>query len=164
MNTGSTTDQLEGKDLFNISDSGGQPMFHEVLPVSVTNTMFGMLTVKLNESLDSHPLVEYYTNGERIGKPFQSPFTHLLQTFCHSMRVLQSTCEHGKCPKIAFIGTHKDLKRECPTEDRKEKYRKLLSIIPPQMKGSVISCTSKSLLFAINAKSPGDDDQAVLTN
>ena len=117
MNAGSTTsDQLEGKDLFDISDSGGQPMFHEVLPVFVTNTMFGMLTVKLNEGLDSHPLVEYYTNGERIGKPFKSPFTHL-QTFRHCMRVLQSTCELGKCPKIAFIGTHKDLEHECPSED-----------------------------------------------
>ena len=124
--------------------------------------MFGMLTVKLNEGLDSHPLVEYYTNGECIGKPFKSPFTHL-QTFRHCMRVLQSTCERGKCPKIAFIGTHKDLEHECPSEDRKKKNRKLLSIIPPQMKDSVISCTSKSLLFAINAKNPGDDDQAVLT-
>ena len=60
MNAGSkAADQLNNKDMFNISDSGGQPMFHEVLPVFVTNTMIGMLTVKLNESLDSHPLVEY---------------------------------------------------------------------------------------------------------
>ena len=163
MNAGSKmSDQLENKDLFDISDSGGQPMFHEVLPVFVTNTMFGMLTVKLNESLDSHPLVEYFTNGKCIGKPFKSPFTHL-QTFRHCMRVLQSTCERGKCPKIAVIGTHKDLEHECPSEDRKEKNRKLLSIIPPRMKDSVISCTSESLLFAINAKAPGDDDQVVLT-
>ena len=164
MNTGSkSSSQLDGKDLFDISDSGGQPMFHEVLPVFVTNTMFGMLTVKLNERLDSHPLVEYYTNGERIGTPFKSPYTHL-QIFRHCMRVLQSTCERGKCPKIAFIGTHRDLEHECPSEDRKEKNRKLLNIIPPQMKGSVISCTSESLLFAINAICPGDDDQAVLSN
>ena len=34
MNAGSmTSDQLNGKDLFDISDSGGQPMFHEVLSV-----------------------------------------------------------------------------------------------------------------------------------
>lgn len=164
MNAGSKiSDQLDGKDLFDISDSGGQPMFHEVLPVFVTNTMFGMLTVKLNERLDSHPLVEYYTNGERIGTPFKCPYTHL-QTFRHCMRVLQSTCERGKSPKVAFIGTHRDLEHECPSEDRKEKNRKLLSIIPPQMKDSIISCTSESLLFAINAICPGDDDQTVLSN
>jgi len=79
------------------------------------------------------------------------------------MRVLKSTCERGKCPKIAFIGTHRDFEHECPSEDREEKNHKLLSIIPPQMKDSVISCTSESLLFAINAICPGDDDQTVLS-
>ena len=44
-----TSDQLYNKDLFNVRDSGGQPMFHEVLPVFVHNTTFGVLTVKLNE-------------------------------------------------------------------------------------------------------------------
>ena len=160
-----TTDQLDDQDMIDMGDSGGQPMYHEILPVFVTNTMFGMLTVKLNEPLDSHPLVEYYTNGKPIGKPFKSPFTHL-QTFRHCMQVLQSTSERGKCPKIVFIGTHKDLEHECKGEDRAEKERKLLSIIPPNMKDHVLysNAESRSLLFAINAKSPGDDDQAVLAD
>ena len=51
-----TPEQLDGKDLMDVRDSGGQPMFHEVLPAFVTNTMFGILTVKLNEYLDNHPL------------------------------------------------------------------------------------------------------------
>ena len=157
--------QLDDQDVIDMGDSGGQPMYHEILPVFVSNTMFGMLTVKLNESLDSHPLIEYYTNGKPIGKPFKSPFTHL-QTFRHCMRVLQSTSESGKCPKIAFIGTHKDLEHECKDENRKEKERKLLSIIPPNMKDHVLFCDeeSQSLIFAINAKCPGDDDQAVLAD
>ena len=153
---------LDDQDMIDMGDSGGQPMYHEILPVFVSNTMFGMLTVKLNEPLDSHPLVEYYTNGKPIGKPFKSPFTHL-QTFRHCMRVLQSTS--AKCPKIVFIGTHKDLEHECK-ENRAEKERKLLSIIPPNMKDHVLYCDEKSqsLIFAINAKSPGDDDQAVLAD
>ena len=157
--------QLEDQDVIDMGDSGGQPMYHEILPVFVSNTMFGMLTVKLNEPLDSHPLVEYYTNGKRIGKPFKSPFTHL-QTFRHCMRVLQSTSERGKCPKIAFIGTHKDLEHECKDENRAEKEQKLLSIIPPNMKDHVLFCDEKSqrLIFAINAKCPGDDDQAILAD
>jgi hypothetical protein len=151
--------------MIDMGDSGGQPMYHEILPVFVSNTMFGMLTVKLNEPLDSHPLVEYYTNGEHIGKPFKSPFTHL-QTFRHCMRVLQSTCESVKCPKIAFIGMHKDLEHECKDENREVKERKLLSIIPPNMRDHVLFCDEKSrrLIFAINAKCPGDDDQAVLAD
>ena len=155
-----TSELLDDKDLMDIKDSGGQPMFHEVLPVFVTNTMFGILTVKLNESLDSHPLVEYYISGRRIGEPFKSPFTHL-QTFRHCLRVLQSTCEPDACPKIVFVGTHKDLEHECPDEDRKEKNRKLQSIIPPEMKDNIIH-NGESLLFPINAKTPGNDDRKVM--
>ena len=166
MHTGSkAAGQLYEPDVIDMGDSRGQPTFHEILPIFVSNTMFGMLTVKLNEPLDSHPLVEYYTNGKPIGKPFKSPFTHL-QTFRHCMRVLQSTCESGKCPKIAFIGTHKDLEHQCKDENRAEKEQKLLSIIPPNMRDHVLFSDAKSrrLIFAINAKCPGDDDQAVLAD
>ena len=157
-----TVELLNDKDLMDVKDSGGQPMFHEVLPVFVTNTMFGVLTVKLNESLDSRPLVEYYISGRRIGEPFKSPFTHL-QTFRHCLRVLQSTCDPDTCPKIVFVGTHKDLEHECPHEDRKEKNRKLQSIIPLEMKDNIIY-NGESLLFAINAKIPGNDDRKLMAN
>ena len=124
--------------------------------------MFGMLTVKLNEPLDSHPLVECYTNGKPFGKHFKSPFTHL-QIFRHCMQVLQSTS--AKCCKIVFIGIHKDREYECK-ENRAEKERKLFSIIPPSMKDNVLYCDEKSqsLIFAINVKFPGDDDQVVLAD
>ena len=154
------SEQLHNKDLMDVKDSGGQPMFHEVLPAFVTNAMFGILTVKLNESLDSRPLVEYYINGSRIGEPFKSPFTHL-QTFRHCLRVLQSTCKPDSCPKIIFVGTHKDLEHECKYEDRREKNRKLQSIIPPEMKDNIIY-SGESLLFPINAKAPGNDDRKMM--
>ena len=155
-----SSEQLHDKDLMDVKDSGGQPMFHEVLPAFVTNTMFGILTVKLNEPLDSRPLVEYYINGSCIGEPFKSPFTHL-QTFRHCLRVLQSTCKPDTCPKIIFVGTHKDLEHECKHEDRKEKNRKLQSIIPPEMKDNIIY-NGESLLFPINAKTPGNDDRKMM--
>ena len=162
MNAGSKSgDHLDDKDLFDFRDSGGQSMFHEILPVFVNNTMIGFLTVKLNERLDHHPMVEYYASGERVGKPFRSPFSHE-QIFRHCMRALQSTCESGKCPKIVFIGTHKDLEYQCKDEDQEAKNRKLHSIIPPEMKKNVISYKGDSLIFPINALNPGDEDEAVL--
>ena len=154
------SEQLHDKDLMDVKDSAGQPMFHEVLPAFVTNTLFGILTVKLNESLESRPLVEYYINGSRIGEPFHSPFTHL-ETFSHCLRVLRSTCKPDTCPKIIFVGTHKDLEHECQHEDRKEKNRKLQKIVPPEMKDNIIY-NGESLLFAINAKAPGNDDRKMM--
>ena len=151
---------LNDQDVLDIDDTGGQPMFHEVLPVFIKNTMFGMLTVKLNEPLDSFPLVEYYTNGERIGEPFNSPFTHM-DTLRHCMRVIRSTCDRDTCPKIAFVGTHKDLEHECSQESKKMKEKRLRSIIPKEMEDNIVQ--GESLLLAVNVKTPGKEDQNVIS-
>ena len=160
MQAGSKKSDLNGKDLLDISDTGGQPMFHEILPVFIHNTMFGILTVKLNESLDSYPLVEYYANGKRIGEPFNSPFTHM-ETLHHCMRVIQSTCELHTCPKITFVGTHKDLEHKCTQENRETKEIKLRSIIPEEIEDNIVQ--GESLLFAINAKAPSKEDKQILS-
>ena len=115
---------LNDKDLLDVDDTGGQPMFHEVLPVFIQDTMIGIVKVKLNEPLDSFPLVEFYAWGERIGEPFNAPFTHL-DMLCHCMRVIQSSCDRNTCPKIAFVGTHKDLQHEYPQESIEMKEKRL---------------------------------------
>ena len=157
------SENLIDKDLIDMKDSGGQPMFHEVLPLFVKNTTFGILTVKLNERLDSYPMIDYYSNGKQVGEPFPSPFTHL-QTFHHCMRVLQSTCSRDTCPKLVFIGTHKDCEQECLNENREEKDRKLQSIIPPDLKRSILyyDYTNEKLLFAVNVKIPENEDRQMI--
>ena len=152
---------LNDKDLLDVDDTGGQPMFHEVLPVFIQNTMLGVLMVKLNEPLDSFPQVEFYTRGERVGEPFDSPFTHL-DTLRHCMRVIRSTCDRNTCPKIAFVGTHKDLQRECPQESIEMKEKKLRSIIPQEMEDNII-VHGESLLLAVNVKTPGKEDEKVIS-
>ena len=162
MNAGSTSsDRLDNKIMLDLKDSAGQSMFHEVLPMFVSNATCGFLTVKLNESLDSHPEVEYFNEGVRLGKSFRSPFSHL-QISSNCIKVVQSTCDKGKCPMLVFIGTHADLEHECRGEKREDKNRKLLSIIPPQMRDNVIRYSGESLIFPINALNPGDEDQTVL--
>ena len=157
------SENLIDKDLIDMKDSGGQPMFHEVLPLFVKNTTFGVLTVKLNERLDSYPMVDYYSNGKPVGKPFPSPFTHL-QTYRHCMRVLQSTCSRDTCPKLVFIGTHKDREQECSDEKREEKNRKLRSIIPPNLKKSILyyEHSNEDLLFCVNVKTPENEDRKMI--
>ena len=161
MQAGAKKSDLNNKDLLDVEDTGGQPMFHEVLPVFIQNTMFGMLTVKLNEPLDSFPLVEFYTSGDRIGEPFNSPFTHF-ETFHHCMRVIRSTCDRDTCPKIAFVGTHKDLEYECPQESIEMKEKKLRRLIPEKMEDNII-VREGSMLLAINANTPGEEDKKVVS-
>ena len=157
------SEDLIDKDLIDMKDSGGQPMFHEVLPLFVKNTTFGVLTVKLNERLDSYPMVDYYSNGKPVGEPFPSPFTHL-QTLHHCMRVLQSTCSRDTCPKLVFIGTHKDREQECLDENREDKNQKLQSVIPPDLKQSILyyEHSNEQLLFAVNVKTPENEDRKMM--
>ena len=156
---------FHNRDLFNVSDTGGQLMFLEVLPLFVHNSTFGILTVNLSEGPDDHPLVEYFSNGTNIGKPFRSSFTHL-ETFRRCMRALHSTCEECSCPKLVFVGTHKDLQHHCQHESREEKNQKLLGIIPPELKdhfffhGELIN----DLLFVVNANSPDSNDRKIFAD
>ena len=161
MQEGAKKTNLNDKDLLDVDDTGGQPMFHEVLPVFIQDTMLGILTVKLNEPLDIFPLVEYYARGECIGEPFKSPFTHL-DTLRHCMRVIRSTCDRNTCPKIAFVGTHKDLQHECPQESIEMKEKKLRSIIPQEMEDNII-INGESLLLAVNVKTPENEDEGVIS-
>ena len=161
MQEGAKKADLSDKDLLDVDDTGGQPMFHEVLPVFIQNTMLGIVTVKLNEPLDSFPLVEYYARGERVGEPFNSPFTHL-DTLRHCMRVIRSTCDRNTCPKIAFVGTHKDLQHECPQESIEMKEKKLQSIIPREMEDNII-VHGESLLLTVNVKKPEKEDEKVIS-
>ena len=161
MQAGAKKIKLSNKELLDVDDTGGQPMFHEVLPVFIKNTMLGMLIVKLNEPLDSFPKVEFYTRGVCIGEPFNSPFTHL-DTLRHCMRVIRSTCDRNTCPKIVFVGTHKDLAHECPQESIEIKEKKLRSIIPQEMEDNII-IDGESLLLAVNVKTPGKEDEKMIS-
>ena len=158
------SETLNDKDILDMKDSGGQTAFHEVLPLFVKNTTVGILIIKLNESFDIHPLVEYFSNGDLVGEAFKSHLTHL-QTVGQCLRVIYSTCDKNTRPRILFIGTHKDVEHKCkPKEDRKEKNRKLLKIIPPAMKDNIIYCDDslEELIFAVNVKTPGDEDRAII--
>ena len=43
-----------------ITDTGGQPQFHELLPTFVHHVSAAAFFVKLNETLNDHPMIEYY--------------------------------------------------------------------------------------------------------
>ena len=152
---------LNNKEILDLSDTAGQRMFHEILPLFINDTMFGLLTVKLNERLDAHPMMEYFIKGKPVGKPFPSPFTHF-ETIRLCMRAVKSTCKRETCPMIAFIGTHKDLEDECPDEDREAKEENIRSIIPPKIEDNIMTI-GESLLLAVNTKKPGDEDKEVIS-
>ena len=154
------------QDRISLIDTGGQPQFHEVLPIFMRDTSATMFAIRLDESLSTHPLIEYFDdNGHRVGIPYRSAFTNE-QILRYCMRVTQSQAsqsEEGLCPNTIFIGTHKDLEDKCP-ESREEKNRKIHDItdmLLPEVQKDVIYFGEglKELIFPLNAKHPGPQEQ-----
>ena len=156
--TGTSGEPLTEVDVVYITDSGGQPQFHEVLPVFLGDASVCIFVTKLSECFDAQPLVEYYHNDRPICKPQLAAQTNQ-QILEHCVRTMRSHKCEGKPPKIVFIGTFKDLEDKC-SETRAAKNEKLLKMLLPHLKDEVIysNLPTNELIFAFNAKDPGEDE------
>ena len=153
------------RDRITLIDTGGQPQFHEVLPMFMRDTSASMFTIKLDDSLDDHPLIEYYDDSGHLVGSYRSPFTNQ-QILMRCMRVIQSQAsqsQEGLCPTPIFVGTHKDLEQQCESESREDKNRKIHDMLPPAVQDSAIYCDErlKELIFAVNAKTPGPQEKKI---
>ena len=153
------------RDRITLIDTGGQPQFHEVLPMFMRDTSASMFTMKLDDSLDDHPLIEFYDDCGQLVGSCRSPFTNQ-QILMRCMRVIQSQAsqsEEGLCPTPIFVGTHMDRERKWKWESRKKKNRKIHEMLPPAVQDNAIYCEKglKELIFAVNAKKPGPHEQKV---
>ena len=152
------------RDRITLIDTGGQPQFHEVLPMFMGETSASMFTIKLDDSLDDHPLIEFYDDSGHLVGSYRSSFTNQ-QILMRCMRVIQSQAsqsQDGLCPTPIFVGTHRDLEGQCP-EPREEKNQKLHEMLPPAVQDNAIYCNErlKELIFAVNAKTPGPNEQKI---
>ena len=143
-------------------DSGGQPQFHEILPVFLRRMGLYMFVFKLSEELASKPMVEYYgESGKALGTPFKSAHTNeqLLQHCLRTLHTHRSISEEKS--QIMIIGTHRDKEEECTTETRKEKNQKLAGILLPSFKDEVTysNQAESEFIFAVNAKDPQAQDR-----
>ena len=156
--TGTSAEPLTEVDVVYITDSGGQPQFHEVLPVFLGDASVCIFVTKLSECFDAQPQVEYYHNDRPICKPQLAAQTNQ-QILKHCVRTMRSHKCEGKPPKIVFIGTFKDLEDKC-SETRAAKNEKLLKMLLPHFKDEVIysNLPTNELIFAFNAKEPGKDE------
>ena len=152
-------------DRITLIDTGGQPQFHEVLPMFMGETSASMFTIKLDDSLDDHPLIEFYDDSGHLVGSCRSPFTNQ-QILMRCMWVIQSQASQsleGLCPTPIFVGTHKDLEQQCESEKREEKNRKIYEMLPPAVQDNAIYCGEemKELIFAVNAKTPGQQEKKI---
>ena len=145
-----------------LTDSGGQPQFLEVLPIFLHHISLGIFVIKLNERLDGFPMIEFYNHaGNSVGAPFMSRYSQE-QVIRHFMRALISQCGQKVDVKFLFIGTHRDRMEESKDESIHDKNEKLKKIIISFKMESNVVYNGQDPIFAINAKSPQEEDWKVI--
>ena len=148
-----------------VSDCGGQPQFHEILPIFLRKMSLIVFVFKLSERFSSRPMIEYYENGKALGTPYESHHTteqlikEGLQSL-HTHRSSRGAGKDGEAPQIVMVGTHKDKESKCD-ESRETKNRKLIEMLLPTFDKEIIYYRpgTDEVLFPMNAKFPGVEEE-----
>ena len=114
----------EGGELFDstwvyISDSGGQPQFHDISPLFIRHISVAAIVIRLIDDFSSYPIDEYYKDGQLVGLPHASHMT-LGETLKSLMRSIESHCSQEKKPKLIFVGTFLDQLASLVTVEEKK--------------------------------------------
>ena len=139
-----------------IIDSGGQPQFHNLLPIFIRGISVALYVFRLSDNLDGNPWIEYYKDGEREGEPFKS---HLSTTdsFKYLVQSIQSCNENCM---LACIGTHKDDENVCESIV-KEKSARLFEMLPEVIHSKTLFCNlcsaKEDFVVAVNTQALGDE-------
>ena len=152
--------------IIQIIDSGGQPQFHEILPIFLRRLSFYVFVFRLCDDLDSRPIVEFYADGKPIGTPYESAHTieQLLQHCVRTMRSHRSSSGSAhECPQIIVVGTHADREKESK-ESREAKNEKIHQLLSPDFQNQIVyyDLAENKVIFALNAKEPGKDEEVVV--
>ena len=159
------------------ADSGGQPQYHELLPLFVCRISSALCVIRLTDKLDEVQVVELYNKGDRVGAPQLSQLT-VKDTIQCLVNTIQSYSDQDHPPKIIMIGTHRDKLEEKlreashrpPDEARscddietlEEKDKKLLEMLEPEFSNHLVFCSinKKKVLFPLNTLNPSEKDEA----
>ena len=146
-----------------VSDCGGQPQFHEVLPIFLRRMSLIMFVFKLSENFSSRPKIEFYEKGKPLGTPYESYHTteQLFQQGLQSLHTHRSSKDKdNQAPQIVVVGTHKDEEQKCG-ESREAKNQKLREMMLPTFEKEIVyyQPDTGDILFPMNAKCPGDEEK-----
>ena len=148
-----------GSNWIYIIDSGGQPHFHNLLPLFMPKISVALYILRLSDCLDDHPLVEYYKDNKPVGEGFKSHLS-VLDNFKYLVQSIQS---HSENCKLVCIGTHKDLQSECK-ETVSDKNKTLLNFAEKDCVKKLtmfFNLGKKDVIFPVDCKHCNSDSKEV---
>ena len=163
-------------------DSGGQPQYHELLPLFVRHISAALCVVRLPDKLEEVQSVEYYEKGQRIGAIQKSQLS-AKDTILSLVNAIQSYSNQDHPPKIIMVGTHLDKLEEKTkeslsdsepslsqtltehvndVESLEDKDRKLLEMLEPEFFDQLVFSSNdmKKLIFPLNTLNPGEQEKS----
>ncbi len=161
-----TVTPLTAFRIIQIIDSGGQPQFHEILPIFLRHLSYYLFVFRLCDNLDSRPVVEFYADDKPIGTPYESAHTveQLLQHCVRTMHShMSSSGSAGECPQIIVVGTHADREKESK-ESREAKNEKIHKLLSCDLEKQIVyyNLAENKVIFPLNALEPGKHEELVV--
>ena len=145
-----------------VLDSGGQPHFHELIPVFLNGASDFLYVFKVHESLDIRSMIRYFKEGKLVFQ-FQASQTNeeTLKQCTRAMTSLTAKNKDIPLPRLLFLATHPDMVAEGELPAKLEAlHKRLKEILLPQFKDQIIYCNKKGdFIFTMNAAKPVKKDQ-----
>ena len=147
-----------------VLDSGGQPQFHELMPVFLNGASEFVYVFKVNESLDTRSVIRYFDKEGILVFEFTASQTNeeTLKQCTRSMSSLTAKNPDIPPPRVLLLATHPDM---VPVEELPgvldTLHKKLREILLPKFKDQIIFCNKEGedFIFTLNAAKPAKEDK-----
>ena len=156
-------EELFGTMTIRVTDSGGQPQFHDIAPLFTRGTSAGVYVMKLTDKFNDYPSDAFYIGGQQVGTPSLSHLSHR-ETILSLIQSLLSVNTHEKKPRCIFVGTFKDAfidkDPSVLSATLEEKNQELCALIPECFRVYRDRQMTQQI-FALNAISRDEDTQTI---
>ena len=147
-----------------VLDSGGQPQFHEMIPVFLNGASQFVYVFKVHESLEKRTMVRYFDGCGELVYEFPASQTNedTLKQCTRTMSSLTAKNTDIPLPRMLFLATHRDMVADENLPGVLDSlHKRLKEILLPQFKEQLIFCDKKGedFIFTLNAEKPVKEDK-----
>ena len=146
-----------------VLDSGGQPHFHEMLPVFLNGASDFVYVFKVHESLDARAIIRYFMEDELVFEfPASQTNEETLKQCTRTMSSLSAKNTDISPARMLFLATHPDMVKEGKLPGvLAALHKRLKEILLPRFKEQIIYCDEEmeEFIFTMNAKKPTKKDK-----
>ena len=146
-----------------VIDSGGQPHFHEMMPVFLNGASEFVYVFKVHEGLDEKTMIRYYHLGKLVYEfPASQTNEETLKQCTRTMSSLSTKNTDIPPPRILFLATHRDMVADESLPGVLDSlHKRLKEILLPQFQEQIVFCDERmeDFIFTMNAAKPVKEDK-----